>query len=152
MDRRRIRIPTKAKLPLLILLTLVAGVVFAFVYGGIKYAESERAANRESSRTATVRCLMLGATFLLTDYFGANGHYPAQDAWEAYVVDNWFPPGELGCRPRRVAGVERLVDSMGVSVDYRYISATEVYVYSDALRSGTTRAYHLVGGKLYPTR
>ena len=150
MDRRRI--PKKAKLPLLILLTLVAGVVFVVVYSDIKYAESERAANRESSRTATARCLILGTTLLLTDHFAANGHYPAQDAWEAYVVDNWYPPGELGCGPRRVAGVERLVDSMGVSVDYRYISATEVYVYSEAMRSGATRAYHLVGGKLYPTR
>ncbi|MEO1246348.1 MAG: hypothetical protein AAFX56_11760 [Pseudomonadota bacterium] len=138
----------KSRFLLPISLTAIIGVLFAIVYGGMAYEESECAAHRSAHKAAIANCLVMGAVFLVADHFVQNGHYPTRDDWESYVVNNWYPPGEMGCTPSSVGGRKRLVDSTGAPVIYDYVSATEVYVYAEASRSRTGGIYHLENGEL----
>lgn len=90
----------------------------------------------------------MGTVLLVADHFVQKGHYPTRDDWESYVVNNWYPPGEMGCTPSSVGGKKRLVDSTGAPVIYDYVSATEVYVYAEASRSRAGGIYHLENGEL----
>jgi len=132
----------KAKTPLLIVFVTIGIGVSLFAYADIQYKKAERAAYDEM----TSNCIVLGISHLFNDYFAREGSYPAQDAWESYVIDNGYP-SRLGCGTTSLKGIEGVIDVMGSPIVYEYVSPTEVHVFSEALRSRAGRSYHLIDGR-----